>query len=291
MGWKRWAQGVPGPMSLSSFSSRPFAALVAALTCALVLPASAASRAPGAETRAERANPSLPQQSASAVDRAGTPEERTAAVLASRSVGRPARGRLEGGVPFEDAAAARLLPRRHAARGLNYGTQRLVEALHRAGAAVREALPDSPPLGVGNISAPQGGPIPRYSRSHQSGRDADLAFYQLDTARRPVAAEDLGAFDRRGRALRDGAHFDVERTWLLVRALLTDPTIDVQWLFISRPLKALLLAQAHALDEPRELLERAGRILHQPTDSSPHADHLHLRIRCNAEERALGCVD
>lgn len=282
-------------MRISPITSRPLAALAAVLSLALVLPVGAAPRAgPAAEGGKQ---PSGALRTAAdptglpTVDRAGTPEERAAAVGASRSVGRASRGRLLNGVPFEDAAAARLLPRRHAARGLNHGTQRLVEALHRAGAAVREALPDSPPLGVGNLSAPGGGPIPRYSKSHQSGRDADLAFYQLDAGRRPLPAVDLGHFDGAGRALRGEATFDVERTWLLVRALLTDPTIDVQWLFISRPLKALLLAQARALDEPRELLERAGRILHQPTDSRPHADHLHLRIRCSSDERAQGCVN
>ena len=39
------------------------------------------------------------------------------------------------------------------------------------------------------------------------------------------------------------------------------------------------------------MLERARGALHQPTDSSPHDDHFHLRLTCGLEERLLGCVD
>jgi hypothetical protein len=31
--------------------------------------------------------------------------------------------------------------------------------------------------------------------------------------------------------------------------------------------------------------------LHQPGDSAPHDDHLHLRIYCSQNDRPLGCVD
>jgi murein endopeptidase len=205
------------------------------------------------------------------------------------SVGRASNGHLLGARALEPTEAIRLLPRRHERRCLNWGTPRLVSALRRAAEAVRQALPDSPPLGVGDLSKARGGPIPPYSRSHQSGRDADLAFYQLDEQGQPVPAEDLLSFDARGLADKGRRRFDAQRNWLLVRALLEDREVEVQWMFISRPLRQLLLEEARRRKEPAHLIKRAEQVLHQPTDSRPHDDHFHVRIRCTPEERASGC--
>lgn len=207
------------------------------------------------------------------------------------SMGRASRGELRGARPLESDAAVRLLPRRHRERCLNWGTPRLVAALRRAGESVRSWLPDSPPLGVGDLSRAAGGPIRPYSRSHQSGRDADLAFYQVDEHGQPVPSEDLLPFDARGQAAEGRLRFDARRTWLVVRALLEDPEVDVQWMFISNALRRELLDEAKRLGEPAALVERAANVLHQPTDSAPHDDHVHLRIRCTADERAAGCRD
>ena len=40
-----------------------------------------------------------------------------------------------------------------------------------------------------------------------------------------------------------------------------------------------------------EAIERAEALLHQPSDSAPHDDHLHLRVHCASDDRALGCGD
>lgn len=208
----------------------------------------------------------------------------------SLSVGRSSNGKLLDARALESSEDLRTLPLRHVRRCLNWGTPRLVTALHRAAETIRKLSPGSPPLGVGDLSKARGGPIPPYSRSHQSGRDADLAFYQLDELGRPVPAEDLLSFDARGHADKGRRRFDVRRNWLLVRALLEDREVDVQWMFISQPLRQALLDEARRLQEPAHLLERAERVLHQPTDSRPHNDHFHVRIRCTAEERAAGCV-
>jgi penicillin-insensitive murein endopeptidase len=205
-------------------------------------------------------------------------------------VGRSSEGKLLGAKALESSEAIRTLPRRHVRRCLNWGTPRLVDALRRAAEAVRQSSPDSPPLGVGDLSKAQGGPIPPYSRSHQSGRDADLAFYQLDEKGQPVPAEDLLSFDARGSADNGKRRFDTHRNWLLVRALLEDPEVDVQWMFISVPLRQALLEEARKRKEPAPLIQRAERVLHQPTDSRPHDDHFHVRIRCTPEERTAGCV-
>jgi len=207
------------------------------------------------------------------------------------SVGRPSHGALLGGVRLTADAFLRVLPRQ-AQRCLDWGTPRLVAAIKRAAHAVARALPDFVPLAVGDLSRARGGPIRPYSRSHQSGRDADLAFFQLDRSGKPVAAEELVRFDSSlSGATQDGARrlLDVARTWRLVRALLADPGIDVRWLFVSEPVRAALLAEAHREGAPQPLLSRAAEVLHQPSDARAHDDHLHLRIACRPDE--IHCRD
>ena len=85
--------------------------------------------------------------------------------------------------------------------------------------------------------------------------------------------------------------YDVRRNWALVRALLEEPGIEIQYLFIHARLRERLLAWAAEEGEDPALLERAEAILHQPGDSAPHDDHLHVRIFCAESDRALGCRD
>jgi penicillin-insensitive murein endopeptidase len=63
----------------------------------------------------------------------------------------------------------------------------------------------------------------------------------------------------------------------------------VQFLFISKPLEALLMDYARARGEPLELQDRAQTVMLQPRDSLPHDDHLHLRVACSPEEIQAGC--
>jgi penicillin-insensitive murein endopeptidase len=171
-------------------------------------------------------------------------------------------------------------------RRTNHGNAALVELITWAAARVAAAHPGSR-LQVGNLSRRGGGPL-EWSRSHRAGRDADLAFFVLQ-AGRPTPGPN--AFPRFGDDLRAagwrGLTLDVARTWTLVKALLTHPTIQVQWLFIATPLRRALLD--HARGEPADLLARAERALWQPTDSRSHDDHLHVRITCSRTERLEGC--
>jgi penicillin-insensitive murein endopeptidase len=201
---------------------------------------------------------------------------------ASMSYGAPSNGRVEGAEKFDDTEFARILPDRHRARCLFWGTKRLVRAIARAGESVARQLPGSPPLGVGNIGRARGGGI-SFSRSHHAGRDADLAFYFLDRAGKPVAATDLRIVDGRLSGL------DVPRTWTLVAALLEDDSIEVQRLFVSRSIKQALLEEGRRRAVSESTLAKATRALHQPSDAPPHDDHLHLRIRCSAAEARVGC--
>ena len=63
----------------------------------------------------------------------------------------------------------------------------------------------------------------------------------------------------------------------------------MQWLFISTPLEALIIEYARARGEDPELVWHAESVMQQPGDSSPHDDHLHLRIACTPDEALAGC--
>lgn len=173
------------------------------------------------------------------------------------------------------------------ARRTHYGTEELVAILLHTGQQVRAEHDGGPRLMLGNLSVAGGGDI-EWSRSHNSGRDADIAFYVLKDGE-PVEAPSLLSF---GPDLRSGAYtFDVPRNWSATKALLTHPEIQVQWLFVATWLKEAMLQHARENHEPEALIERAEQVLWQPTDSTPHKDHLHLRIYCSKEDLLEGCLN
>ena len=47
---------------------------------------------------------------------------------------------------------------------------------------------------------------------------------------------------------------------------------------------------ARAKGEPDALLWYAETVLHQPRDSAPHDDHIHMRFACSEAEAVRGCI-
>ncbi len=198
-------------------------------------------------------------------------------------------GRLRNGAPLAEVGDHHEILPAVRNRNTQFGTAELVGAIERAAAAVAEEYGGAP-LRVGNLGFQRGGPIP-WSASHQAGRDADIAFYVLTQDGESIPAPGLIEFDDEGIASDEQLQFDIPRNWALVRALLSDPEIKVQWLFVSEGLKSLLLLHAIDIGESPDLLRRASKVLHQPTDAAPHDDHLHLRIGCARTDRLEGCLD
>ena len=180
-----------------------------------------------------------------------------------------------------------ILPRQRA-RGLNYGSDEMVALIQYAADALYTR--HGRRLQVGNVGRRGGGDIP-YSVSHNSGRDADIAFCYTDPRGNPVIPPDLVALDDDGVSLKhDGEYrFDAARTWTVVKALLQHPDSQVQYLFISNPLKKELLTYARKRGEPQTLRDRADTVLRQPGKTSPHNDHLHVRIYCSRKDVEGGC--
>lgn len=197
----------------------------------------------------------------------------------SASMGWANGGRLVNPAHLEQDQFVRYLP----GRSLHYATDELVGLLRRVGRAVNRRT--GARLTVGDLSAHNGGPVGHHA-SHQSGRDADLCFFQADARGHSVASADYVTFDRNGRALVGPLRFDVARNWALVEALVNDPAVRVEHLFIAHWLRALLLDYGRAHGADAATLARAESLMHQPVNANPHANHFHVRIACPAGDEA-----
>lgn len=175
-------------------------------------------------------------------------------------------------------------------RGTHFGTKEMAELLSRLGARIQAEHPGSV-MGIGNISLDGGGKSP-WHHSHQTGRDVDIAMFGLSAAGKPLNPKRFVFFGEDGvTAGRRPQSFDAARNLTLVRSLLEDESVTVQWIFCAEYLKQSLLEEARKQQLPSETVERLGKVLHQPTDSSPHADHFHVRIFCSVEDRLHGCLE
>jgi penicillin-insensitive murein endopeptidase len=213
----------------------------------------------------------------------------------STSLRNPNDGSLEGGVPLPlSAPGLRFNPSRDPQA--RFGTLEVVRALVQAAQRVDREL-GGLPVTVNDLSLERGGPIPHH-RSHQSGRDVDVLFYQLDENGEPI--ESVGAFfDRAGKAVdfRDLAdpsddvplRLDLPRTWLFLQALIEDGAAQLQNIYVAEHIRTLLLSYARKSGSPPEVVERFEALTCQPR--YPHDDHFHFRFFCTAEDITAGCRD
>ncbi|MBL8787472.1 MAG: penicillin-insensitive murein endopeptidase [Deltaproteobacteria bacterium] len=231
----------------------------------------------------------LPRAAVSAPPSAPAPAfERPAPKPVGLSLGPTNAGALSAAMPLPTTHPHLSIRATTLARRAYFGTPSLVTALTNAAARIARDYPGSV-LWAGDLSLEAGGAFAPHA-SHTNGRDADLAFYVSEAGPDGLRPADGGAMQVVSADGRVGSkRFDVARNWALVRALLEDPHISVQWVFVASHLRALLLDQARREDP--ELAARAERVLAQPGDSSPHADHFHVRIYCGLEERLEGCLD
>jgi LysM repeat protein len=190
----------------------------------------------------------------------------------SESVGTPQRGHLESGVRLPPHPLYVIRD-----RGRSYGTVEAVVGIRDAFEAVRLAHEDTHPVRVHDISRERGGSLHGH-HSHQSGRDADIAYFRL-------------------RAPREPTHFvrvhpdslDVARQWTLVHHWLQSG--EVEAIFMDHRLQQPLYEHAREqgvsraqlsrwFQYPRPPSQRFGVIRHHPQ----HADHLHVRFACHVSD-------
>lgn len=222
--------------------------------------------------------------------------QRTAARIATlgpsamrfgRSIGSPTDGHLVGGAHLDDAPYIRIVPV-YAPNDVRWGLEPLVAMIDRAARQVRRQYPDAV-TSVGHLSRAGGGDLDRH-RSHESGRDADVAFFVRSATGRPLMPSRFVQFRGDGTAADwPGAYFDDARNWLFVSALVSDPEAHVTHVFVATPLRARLLGYAERVGAPAALRMRVAEVLQQPHGALPHDDHFHVRIGCPAH--MSGCVE
>jgi len=226
---------------------------------------------------------------------AAAPSEREAKALlalpkGSTSLGRTNDGQLLVAVQLPPRGAGYTVLSHAVGRHTNFGTTEMIDLIDRATAAVRGAFPASL-LGIGNLGFESGRKIP-WSVSHQAGRDADLGMYATSLEGKPLQTMPFYAFDADGIAIGPEGRrvkFDLPRNLALVVALAEDPVARVQYVFVAAWLKEKLLAEARRAGIKGDTIGRLGELLHQPSDSNPHADHFHVRLFCTVEDRLYGC--
>lgn len=205
------------------------------------------------------------------------------------SVGVPHFGVLTGGA--ELPAQGQGFRRYRKFGEANFALPRLVQGIERAASSLEQAFPHGPRLVVGDLSARTGGKIPRHN-SHRTGRDVDLLLFLKTPDGLPIESPGFVSLDADGFAhLPDGRYvrIDVERQWHLVKALLEDEELGVQFMFLSRDLEAFLIEYALAKETDLALVWHAETVMLEPADSLPHTDHIHLRIACSPSEAVAGC--
>lgn len=215
----------------------------------------------------------------------------------SLSVGNPNEGALLRGIRLPDSGEGFFSNPYSMNTDAKYGTDELIGAIITAAADVERRAPGAT-LYINDVGFREGGPIPHH-QSHQAGRDADLLFYNFDAAGKVVRPRAVH-FDGEGRGLSNNGTpgdpsddskltFDVRRNWLLMRSFLENPDAQVQRVFVSEGIRALLLDYARAQGDPAWMIERADEVMCQP--AVPHDDHFHVRLFCTAEDYRRGCRD
>jgi len=222
---------------------------------------------------------------ASATPRRSRRARAEAAALGSVSVGRANRGRLRNGALLEETENVRY---RSSGPELRWGTDEIVAGLERAGRRVSAQFPGAQ-LTVGDISRRNGGRF-RPHRSHRNGRDVDVAFYMLENDE-PAYAPRFVRIRGNGKAQGERElFFDDARNWAFVADMLRNEESLVQQIFISRPLRQRLLAEAARQNATADLIEKAAAIMNQPRRGGRHDDHFHIRVYCSPQDRPV-CVD
>ncbi len=123
----------------------------------------------------------------------------------AQSIGAPNRGHLAGAVRLRGSKSLRQREGNH-----SWGLPQLVHLIQHAAVEVARKHRGSQML-VGDLSGRTGGHLDRHG-SHQTGRDADVGFYAMNSKGKPMAVKRFIPYDEAGNA-RDapGVRFDEAR--------------------------------------------------------------------------------
>lgn len=194
----------------------------------------------------------------------------------SLSIGSPHSGSQTHPKPLKKGPGLVLLEK---SKGRQFAHPSLVLMLQRSAKQIARTTHGAK-LVVADLSAERGGPLSGH-HSHQSGRDADVLFYARDEKGKLVAPTKFVPYGSDGKATDgSGLVFDDALNWQLVETMARDSRADIDMVFISRPLRARLLAFAAKKKRPQKYVDLVTKLFMQPEDAEPHNDHFHVRIKC-----------
>lgn len=191
----------------------------------------------------------------------------------SESIGRPDHGSLVNGIPIPPHSAYVVRQRARAFMTID-ATEQLMAAFD----ALHDHDPDAPRLEIRDASREHGGRLDQH-RSHQSGRDVDIAYFYR-RCREVCGLHRLGP-----------DQLDADRQWALIEPWLRAHAVE--YVFIDHALQEPLYEAARRAGAtraelsawfqwPRPPEQRYGVIRHVPR----HADHMHVRFVCAEHDQA-----
>ena len=201
------------------------------------------------------------------------------------SFGAPNAGWLDHGEKLVVRPFLRILPN-VAGRHADWGVGVLVGLLEDAARDVHRLFPRAVTR-VGDLSRRSGGVICHH-HSHESGRDADVAFFYVDARGGDANVTGYLRVASVPRVSAGGLAFDDARNWQFVQSLITNPRARVMAIFVARWLRQRLLRYGARVASPG-IVRRAAEVMLQPSDAPPHDDHFHVRIAC--PPGMLDCID
>lgn len=187
------------------------------------------------------------------------------------SIGKPNRGRLVRGVELPERPD--LYTRRKPDEA--YGSTHTVVQMLAAFTRFRHESGYKGEVGIGGMSRARGGRF-RPHKSHQSGRDVDIRLPLLASAQ--------------GKKHPTSADVDWKATWQLMRSFIE--TGEVEYIFLDYKLQKRIYKAAREAGVSKEQIDawlqwpaksrtNKGVIRHV----EGHTSHMHVRIRCGANEK------
>ncbi|MBZ5709785.1 penicillin-insensitive murein endopeptidase [Nannocystis pusilla] len=190
------------------------------------------------------------------------------------SIGKPNRGKLVRGVELPDRPDLYVKRKPDEAYGSTHTVMQTLAAITR----FRHESRFKGQVVIGGMSRPRGGRF-RPHKSHQSGRDVDIRLPLLRTSE--------------GKKHTTSADVDWKATWELMRAFLD--TGEVEYIFLEYNLQKRIYKAARESGVSREQLDawlewpvkvkkRSNkRVVIRHVEG--HTTHMHVRIRCGAQEK------